>query len=148
MLNHMDADEGYQFSSSHSSQAIIQSLPPAYILWTTTIIENPKPIIITTTTTAPKTVFFSYEDKLMSSESPPNYKKTVPTMFCEEGNKYNLHTQLELYTRRRRRRSSSDHFSTDFFLPNLFDLHLVSHARSSEKKNLRCHKNDKRMVSV
>jgi hypothetical protein len=58
-------------------------------------------------------------------------------MFCEEGSKYNLHTQLELYTRTRRRRRirrSSDHFSTDFFLPNLFVLHLVSDARSSGKK--------------
>jgi hypothetical protein len=58
-------------------------------------------------------------------------------MFCEEGNKYNLHTQLELYTRRRRRRRrSSDHFSTDFFLPNLFVLHLVSDARSSEEEKI------------
>jgi hypothetical protein len=38
---------------------------------------------------------------------------------------------MELYTTRRR---SSDHFSTEFFLPNPYVLHLVSDARSSEKK--------------
>lgn len=194
----MDADEeGDQFSSSHSSQASIDSLVHTtqhniilnsssssplfssiesiptciilfttllfpffsgnhpvlttciYVLWTTTIIGNPKPIITTTTTTAPKRVFVLFWRQAHVIRKPPIANKLCQQCFVKKVINIICTPNWNCIQEEEEEDEEAATIFQQISLCLIFLFFILFLMQDPQKKkNLRCHKNDKRRVSV